>query len=626
MAHSSEKSARFKREQYFPQDWSSITAEFLALFHRYAYICKPIAGGDWFSANENWALTDSEILKAVAGVHPKYIVGCRSGRATRYAVLDIDTESKYHNLPAVDALRDLLRQAGVAKTVVYRSSDSGGWHLYVFFDEAVSSKDLSGQLNQLLKLNNFEIKKGTLEIFPQPGAGSNGQGLRLPLQQGFAWLDQKTLEIENERFEYSAVQALELLIDALNGAANTRHHFHQMKAYVADLSLRQRQDNSSELETVALNNVVPLKNRFSGAETAHPDIRNVFQITPPGIIAKAWLKGRDYYSLGLTGPSQRADAIFCLGHYLFYGDPERQLPALGYGLEQERRQAIETILANRHHGHSRDLNRDRVDALKQIERATSWVPPSRREGNANSSKFEMPISWVRHNANLKVDARSKITAAVQVFLDLKQTFSTRDLSDRAGCSRTTLYKHQDLWKEAYDQLNARLFASGPHEYNAVADLVSSETSSVLPTAQEGSSEFDALFHCSETQVDEFSYRRESKRVQLWIQPLLALMPQDCSNVDTSQLLFLIPTFNWFLSNSPTITCTRWLSDRIKVLRVELEARLLEFRLVHGEHSLLSCRDINNRYLGGVAGKHSPIARRLCSNRLSCLRGQHPPPV
>ncbi len=41
-----------------------------------------------------------------------------------------------------------------------------------------------------------------------------------------------------------------------------------------------------------------------------------------------WYKGRLYHLNGLTGPSQRAEAIECLGHYLFYGDPSRDLPAL----------------------------------------------------------------------------------------------------------------------------------------------------------------------------------------------------------------------------------------------------------------------------------------------------------
>jgi hypothetical protein len=70
-----------------------------------------------------------------------------------------------------------------------------------------------------------------------------------------------------------------------------------------------------------------------------------------------WHKGRTFHKDGLTGPSQRAEAIFCLGHYFFYGDPSRNLPALGYGFEEERNWAIKEYLEARHNGYSVDINR-----------------------------------------------------------------------------------------------------------------------------------------------------------------------------------------------------------------------------------------------------------------------------
>ena len=108
-------------------------------------------------------------------------------------------------------------------------------------------------------------------------------------------------------------------------------------------------------------------------------VETVFGVLPPGMDAETWLKGRHYHLQGLTGPSQRADAIFCLNHYLFYGDPQRELPALGYGYAKERRWTVERILTNGHNGHSKDINRGRPDALAQIERAAEWLPPERRE-------------------------------------------------------------------------------------------------------------------------------------------------------------------------------------------------------------------------------------------------------
>lgn len=59
-------------------------AQFLELFHRFGYIYKPLSGSSWYSADERWKLPDSEILKAIACVHPKFFIGCRAGKSTRF--------------------------------------------------------------------------------------------------------------------------------------------------------------------------------------------------------------------------------------------------------------------------------------------------------------------------------------------------------------------------------------------------------------------------------------------------------------------------------------------------------------------------------------------------------------
>ncbi|MBX9667951.1 MAG: hypothetical protein K2X93_10050 [Candidatus Obscuribacterales bacterium] len=60
---------------------------------------------------------------------------------------------------------------------------------------------------KLLTLNDFQLSKGQLELFPHRGdEGSLGLGLRLPLQPGFAWLDKETLEVKHERHDLTATQ------------------------------------------------------------------------------------------------------------------------------------------------------------------------------------------------------------------------------------------------------------------------------------------------------------------------------------------------------------------------------------------------------------------------------------
>jgi len=448
--------------------------EFLSLFHRFGYIYKPLAGGSWLSANEKWRLTDSEVLKAVACAHPKFFLGCRAGKATRFAVLDIDAGSPYHTKRQLDRLLAVLAGAGLSRSVLYRSSFSGGWHLYIFFDEPVASAELRRYLVELLKLHDFDLAKGSLEVFPHPGKESLGLGLRLPLQPGWAWLDRQTLEVVHDRSDLSPTAALELFIDDLNGDSNTYADFRRLKSYVEQL--RSRRDAVTGGGGGPAK-VVPIRStRGAHADDSFGDfVRSVFQEMPPGINPDSWYRGRLYHLSGLQAPSQRADAIFCLSHYLFYGDPSRELPALGYGYEQEREWAIREFLSRRHNGQSKDINRGRPDALSQVERSAHWRPPHRRDGEQIKYSDKRPVAWIRENVNRKADARKRIEGALDSLKQLRRSFTTVELQEKAGCSRRTLYDHADIWRKDYEDLAEGFFAICTDEYNAVVGAACSES-------------------------------------------------------------------------------------------------------------------------------------------------------
>ena len=460
----------------------------MELFNRYGYIYKPLAGGSWASANEKWKLSDSELLRSIACVHPKFYLGCRSGKSSRFAVLDIDVKSRYHNKRQLDKLLRILSDAGLSKSSLYRSSDSGGWHLYIFFDEPINSQALRRQLIRLLKSYDFDIAKGMLEVFPHPGEGSQGMGLRLPLQPGWAWLDKNTLEIEYDRQELSPTKALELFIDALDGDANSYANFNQLASYIDNLIARKeatkahsslrRQDNLVSFGTKEM--------RVAAAQTGeHIEfVASVFRALPPGIISDNWYKGRQFHINGLTAHSQRAEAITCLSHYLFYGDPSRDLPALGYGYEQEREWAIREILASQHNGLSKDINRNRPEAFSQVERAANWRPVHKRKDNSTRYRSNRPVAWVRENANRKMNARKRILEAFEKLVARQRAFTTKELQEQSGCSRTTLYKHLDIWRQQYEDLAAGFFAICTHEYNAVGGAGPSKTKPPLPLEKE----------------------------------------------------------------------------------------------------------------------------------------------
>ncbi len=583
---------RFCREKFFPKDWSHVMAEFLGLFHRYSYIYKSKFGGEWFSAQEKWCLSDTEILKAIACEHPKFILGTRAAKASRFAVLDIDAGSKYHNGKSLEKLVATLSAAGLKESRLYRSSFSGGWHLYIFFEEPISSKDLRRQLVKLLELSGFIVAKGVLEVFPCPGERSLGNGIRLPLQEGFAFLDLATQEVQYERAELSPTQALETFIDHLNGCANTWHDFHRMRAYVERLTESQEQITATIQEkSVSRGVVLPFKRLSNGApdSSASDIVLGVFQALPPGMISENWVRGRSYYQTGLTGPSQRADALVCLSHYLFYGDPENGLLPLGYGYDQERRFAIEKILELKHNGQSREIARGSGDATQQIERVAAWLPP-RLRGSAEPKRYEnkTPIAWQRNSANLKADARARIAAAVAEFERDGMAFSNRDLAAKAKCSTDTLYKHQDLWKATQGKLRSgqSCLAADPGEYNVVVGADSQQSS---PHVQSNFQVMPPGRLAARRIVDELKMRQLRQEKQLkkdrrtegrvasdtWQESIRAITPADFSMLGVKEIKKLLAVYLAALPTSPDEEAQIWLTSLIAAAKNSLSDAYLQ---------------------------------------------------
>lgn len=417
-------------------------------------------------------------------------------------MLDIDTHSKYHNKESLEKLLHILSLAGLGRSSLYRSSHSGGWHLYLFFEQEINSAELRRHLVKLLTLNDFQIAKGALEIFPNPGTNTLGLGLRLPLQPGWAWLDKDTLDVDHYREQLSASKALELFLDALDGDCNSITNYKQLQIHLAQLEQQPKQTQRATekvppdtLPDNTASNVIPLRRPENQAQNLpknqsplqpkpQPQDRNTaaehsefsafvnrtFGHIPAGMIIENWFRGRQFHIDGLSGPSQRAEAITCLGHYLFYGDPGRQLPALGYGHESDRSAIIHEFLAARHNGHSAELNRGTGDALAQIDRATNWRPQHKKNAAPVAPSTEVPIAWRLENAKRQSGARTRIATALATIKESQNSFTTVELQQAAGCSRQTLYKHSDIWRSDYYLLAEDFFATCTDEYNVVEEF------------------------------------------------------------------------------------------------------------------------------------------------------------
>ncbi|CAN5130684.1 hypothetical protein BH10CYA1_BH10CYA1_62800 [soil metagenome] len=577
---------RFSRTNFFPKSASAAVADFLSLFYRYGYIYKPYGGSGWLSANDGWQLTDSELLKAIACVHPKCFIGTRASKAARYAVLDIDAGSKYHNLQSLRRITDLLSKAGIDHTNLYRSSESNGWHLYIFFDSPISSRDLREQLVQLFQLHDFEVAKGTLEIFPHLGNGSVGQGLRLPLQHGWAWLNQDNLVIREDRLDMSPVEALLTFLRDIESSSNSYHQFHQLKAFVARTATTRETIVARTANSSKLAQVIPLLNYAARDEneTASNTVKSVFQKLPPGINSETWLKGRNYYHFGLTGVSQRADAIFCLSHYLFYGDPERLISPLGYGYEEERKWIINEVLKLKNHGFSKDIEAGRPEALKHVERAADWVPPHKRGQEIKRYAADVPVTWVKGNHNRSIQARKKIADAVAEFVTAGTSFSMRELRLKTGCSSDTLQKHADLWREQqnYRAYKSVRFASDPGEYNAGIGAASSESKPLFPVFQNDMppGRLAARRIAYELGRKASADVRKSEQLKdllegfedLWKESVNKSLPEEITKCGIKQLFSLNNLYSSLILQSPDYESERWLAQILQDVRQEIADR------------------------------------------------------
>ncbi|TVQ07438.1 MAG: hypothetical protein EA368_14260, partial [Leptolyngbya sp. DLM2.Bin27] len=117
------------------------------------------------------------------------LIGVRFTHDTRYALLDLDAGGDYCTPEGVAQIRAALETIGITRTLLIRSSWSGGLHLYLPFAELVNTFNLAVTLKECLTAQGFRLQAGQLEIFPNVKAYGvqtfiEYMGHRLPLQPG----------------------------------------------------------------------------------------------------------------------------------------------------------------------------------------------------------------------------------------------------------------------------------------------------------------------------------------------------------------------------------------------------------------------------------------------------------
>ncbi len=422
-------------------------SDFLSLFpFRERYIQK-FPGKDWYWQNSQ--LADYQLLGVISDEGRGILRGCGWGELTSHAVLDIDSGSKYHNGQELAKLRWKFAAVGL-KLVPYQSSESGGWHLYLFFSDYVLSEEVERSIKSYLKANSYEIACGTLEVFPSK------QGLRLPLQKGFGWLD-RSGKLTKKREELTRDEALASFI---SNKEQSKRNWSEAKSRIESEVELRRQDQG---RSVQVHEEAIATEAFE-------------KLFTKGLDWEKFQKGREYWLNGLTDKSQRHDAVLCIGHYLWFGDSSVNVRSLaGYKNAKSRAEKIREWFKEKNNGFSSATKSGEVDECDQdIERACQWTrqdaPTREYVPYLLTDKLLKRLEWLygktgklwtveelqKANIDRSQDARQRIAIAVAQLEIEGSEIDQAKVAKRAGACRKTVRKHPDL----LDRWGSELYSGG----------------------------------------------------------------------------------------------------------------------------------------------------------------------
>jgi len=320
--------------------------EFLSLFpRRDSFIWKAFDSKRWERAKG--PLLDRQILGVISDTGRGLYRGCYWSHKTHHAVLDIDTGSAYHRPTELHGLTEKLSAVGLSATP-YQSSDSGGWHVYLFFSDWEESSEVERALKQWLKKHGYKIESGQLEVFP------SGNALRLPLQKGFAWLDQNG-DVIKHREEIAENEALaSFLLDVEKNSRNWREAKKRIESQFNEPDCAAGGSAQEHREALSCEGFDEL---FRG-----------------GPIEARIEEARHYLDKGLTGKGQKHSALYSIQHLLWFGDKDRGVPRLpGAHNDEKRIRYLRQWLEKNHNGWSKDVNRANWRDLEgSIRRSCEW--------------------------------------------------------------------------------------------------------------------------------------------------------------------------------------------------------------------------------------------------------------
>lgn len=361
----------------------------------------------------------------------KTLVGVRFTHETSYALIDIDAGSQHCNPEAIANIRAALETIGITRTLLLRSSWSGGLHLYIPFPEPVNTFNLAVALKECLKVQGFAVEAGQLEIFPNVKRWGN------PAAQDFS-------EYNGHRLPLQPASGSCLLDDDFNPLGDSLERFFWLWDGAA---AHQDLDSLNQAMVVGRNN-----------HRKRP--RRRVQV------AQSWRDDLEIeISEGWTGHGQTNSILKAIACY-------------GVVFERLQGEALETYIlriATTRPGyetycrHQADIQR-RVTAWAKAAESYYWPLGSdpKRQGEIHA---EAPVQF---NQQLSEAAQERIRATVQQLEKLGQlpemiTARAKAIASQGRIALRTLYKNLALWHPHHQEPIAQMEIPEPERDSAISE-------------------------------------------------------------------------------------------------------------------------------------------------------------
>lgn len=320
------------------------------------------------------------------------------GARTRFMVIDIDTDSPYHDQETVQHIRELF----LARRITLhpcQSSSSGGIHLLCIFDRLISVKRLCKFAAPYLEHNDFHTGNGRLEVYPSNS--TKNKVIRLPFQRGFRTLDDE-------------------LIPTWSGDDN-----------VLERSSRFLSLPSTATKEANLKPPVPRKQagKILTANQEHLEL------------------GKYYYENGLDARGTRSMALYAISYYLFVSQ------GLGYDKKEERAERMLQWMRRKHNNYSSEWLKRPKAVENHIRRLAYWEP---QKGKATKPKHE----YDTYNQRQSADTRQRVMDAVTGLYESGEICKKNGKLNRAAVERAakvdneTAKKYMPLIEEHLTSLKA----------------------------------------------------------------------------------------------------------------------------------------------------------------------------